>query len=333
MDHGSMGEAMPMGDAMDPTMPMDQMDHGAMDHGAMDHGAMDHGAMDPAMAMDHGAMDHGAMDPAMPMDHAATGGDAMAMPVPLAPIPLAPPPPEAGSGPARAAEAIYGAEAMREAREALKHDTGGQSFAWFMADRAEYRARQGRDGYLWDVQGYYGGDIDKFWFKSEGEGSFGEKPEQAEVQALWSHAIGPWFDLQAGVRQDLAGPDRTHAVIGVQGLAPYLFDIDAAAFLSNKGDVTARIEAEYDQRITQRLILQPRGEVNLAAQDIPALGIGAGIDSLELGVRLRYEFAREFAPYIGVEQEWKLGGSADFARAAGHDPSVTNYVAGVRFWF
>ncbi len=320
MDHGSMGDAMPMADAMDPTMPMDDMDHGQMNPAGAPN--------DPAMAMDHGQMDHGAMDPAMPMDHAATGADAMAMP-----IPLAPPPREAGSGPARAAEAIYGSDAMREARNALKHETGGQSFAWFMADRAEYRARQGSDGYLWDVQGYYGGDIDKVWFKSEGEGSFGEKPEAAEVQALWSHAIGPWFDLQAGVRQDLAGPNRTHAVIGVQGLAPYLFEVDAAAFLSNKGDVTARIEGEYEQRITQRLILQPRGEVNLAAQDIPALGIGAGIDKLELGVRLRYEFAREFAPYIGVEQEWKLGKSADFARANGQDPSVTNYVAGIRFWF
>jgi len=122
-------------------------------------------------------------------------------------------------------------------------------------------------------------------------------------------------------------------VIGVQGLAPFLFEIDTALFLSNKGDLTARIEGELDQRITQRLILQPRVEVNLAAQDIPELGIGAGVDNLEAGIRLRYEFAREFAPYIGVEQEWKLGGSRDFARAAGEDSSVTNYVVGIRFWF
>ncbi len=307
MDHDAMGDAMPMTDGMDPAMQMDQMDHNEM-------------------MMDAGTP----MDPGMPMDHAAMGHDAM--PVAMD-IPIAPPPPGAGSGPARAAEAIYGPAAMREAREALHRENGGQSLFWLMADRAEYRARQGRDGFLWDVQGYYGGDIDKFWFKSEGEGSFGDKPEQAEVQALWSHAIAPFFDLQAGVRQDLAGPNRTHAVIGIQGLLPYLFEIDAAAFLSNKGDITARIEGEYEQRLTQRLTLQPRAEINLSVQDIPALGIGGGIDRAELGVRLRYEFAREFAPYIGISQEWKVGTSADFARAAGQDPSVANYVAGVRFWF
>ena len=183
------------------------------------------------------------------------------------------------------------------------------------------------------VFGTAGGHADKLWFKSEGEGSFGEKPESAEIQALWSHAIDPWWDLQVGVKQDLVGPERTHAVIGLQGLAPYLFEIDAAAFLSNEGDLTARIEAELDQRITQRLILQPRAEIALSAQDVPELGIGSGLDRIELGVRLRYEFTREFAPYVGIEQEWLAGGSADYARAAGEDPSVTNYVAGVRFWF
>src|SRR3546814_3986932 len=100
-------------------------------------------------------------------------------------------------------------------------------------------------------------------------------------------------DLQAGVRQDLTGPERTHAVIGVQGLAPNMFEVDGAAFLSTRGDLTARVEAELDQRITQRLILQPRAEVNLSAQDIPELGVGAGLDSVELGVRLRYERSEE----------------------------------------
>ena len=222
---------------------------------------------------------------------------------------------------------------MEEAREALIRDTDGGMRLWVQGDRLEYRARAGEDGYLWDVQGYYGGDINKFWFKSEGEGSFGEPVEGAEVQALWSRAIAPFFDLQGGIRQDLTGPERTHAVIGIQGLVPYQFEVDAAAFVSNKGDVTARIEAEVDQRITQRLILQPRAEIALSAQDIPELGVGAGLDRIEAGLRLRYEFAREFAPYIGISQEWRIGGSADFARAEGEDPSVTNYVVGVRFWF
>ncbi|MFW2348970.1 copper resistance protein B [Qipengyuania sp.] len=276
-------------------------------HAGMDHSAMDHSTMD------RGMLDLGTID--------------------MAPIPQGPPPAAAGSGPPRAADAIWGADAMRASRAALRTEHGGMNVFWFQGDRAEYRARDGDDGYLWDAQGYYGGDIDKFWFKSEGEGSFGEKPESAEIQALWSHAIGPWWDLQAGVRQDLTGPERTHAVMGVQGLTPYQFEIDAAAFLSNKGDLTARVEAELDERITQRLILQPRAELNLSAQDVPELGIGAGLDAVELGIRLRYEIAREFAPYVGIEQEWKLGRSADYARLAGEDPSVTNYVVGIRFWF
>ena len=166
-----------------------------------------------------------------------------------------------------------------------------------------------------------------------GEGSFGEAIEDAEFQALYSHAIAPFWDLQVGVRQDVAGPDTTHAVVGVQGLAPYMFEIDAALFASHRGDITARIEAELDQRITQRLILQPRGEISLSAQDVAELGIGAGIDKVEVGLRLRYEIIREFAPYVGIEQSWRVGGSADFARLRGEDPSVTNYVVGIRFWF
>jgi copper resistance protein B len=332
MNHGAMAEGeersgmeMPMAQSGQESM---EMDHSQMNHGDMPQGQASQGEMDHSQ-MDHSQMGQlSAPSPAMlGMDHSAMQGSADDM------IPLLPPPPEAGSGPARAGIAIWGEEAMNEARQELVRETDGGMRLWIQGDRVEYRAREGADGYLWDVQGYYGGDINKFWFKSEGEGSFGEPIEGAEVQALWSRAIAPFFDFQAGVRQDLTGPERTHAVIGIQGIAPYKFEMDAAAFISNKGDVTARIEGEIDQRITQRLILQPRAELALSAQDIPELGVGAGIDRIEAGLRLRYEFVREFAPYIGVAQEWRIGGSADFARAAGEDPSVTNYVVGVRFWF
>ncbi|MBH9537827.1 copper resistance protein B [Novosphingopyxis sp. YJ-S2-01] len=331
MDHGTMNHG---------SMNHDAMNHGSMDHSSMSQGTMDHGTMDHS-GMDHGRMNHGAVDQSRMTPQAAdnvapapgAAGAGGAPSTGTVPTSEAPPPAAAGSGPARAADAIWGADAMRASRQQLKTENGGQRFFWFMADRAEYRARDGRDGYLWDLQGFYGGDIDKFFYKSEGEGSFGERPESAEVQALWSHAIGPWFDLQAGVRQDFAPRDRTYAVIGVQGLAPYRFEVDTALFLSDTGDLTARAEAELDQRITQRLILQPRAEFNLAAQDVPELGIGAGLDRAELGLRLRYEIAREFAPYMGIEQEWRVGRSADFARAEGERPSATNFVAGVRLWF
>lgn len=268
-----------------------------------------------AEAEDHSTMDHSTMDHG---EHA--------------PAVVTAPPPEAGSGPPTAADSIWGAEAMRESREVLAREHGGMDVFWLQGDRIELGFGKGRDTYLWDVQGYYGGDIDKFWFKSEGKGPFGGKIEDAEVQGLWSHAITPWFDLQAGLRQDLTGPSRTHAVFGVQGLAPYFFEIDAAAFLSTKGELTARLEAELDQRVTQRLILQPRAELSLSAQDIPELGIGAGLDRFSLGLRLRYEITREFAPYVGIEQQWALGQSADFARAEGEPRSSTRLLLGLRFW-
>src|SRR3546814_650604 len=202
------------------------------------------------------------------------------------------------------------------------------------ADRLETRSRDGRDGYLWDGQGWYGGDIDKLWIKSEGEGSFGKGPEEAEVQALWSRAITPWFDFQAGVCYDFE-PDAglSHLVLGLQGLVPYFFEIDAATFLSHEGDLTARVEAEYDQLITQKLILQPRAEVELAAQDVRETGVGAGLSSIEAGLRLRYEFVPEFAPYIGVEYERKIGKTARLARDEGADVDGTALVRGVRVWF
>jgi copper resistance protein B len=244
-----------------------------------------------------------------------------------------PTPPEAGSGPPRAADAIWGAEAMAASRRDLVETHGDYAVLWVQADRAEVRLQEGDGAYLWDVQGYYGGTTNRFWFKSEGEGAPDSGVEEAEIQALYSRAISPFFDLQAGLRQDLAGPSTTHAVIGVQGITPYMFDVDAALFLSQRGDLTARIEAELEQRITQSLILQPRAEIGLAGADVARLRIGAGLDSLEVGLRLRYEFTREFAPYVGVEQSWRIGNGADFARAAGEEPGVTRFVTGIRFWF
>jgi copper resistance protein B len=290
-----------------------QMDQKSMDHGQMDHDSMDHGSK-----TDDGKKP---MKGKMKMDDKE------------AKIPQSPPPAAAFEGPLHAADAYVGKAVMDKSRAKVVRQIAGLPVFWLMGDRLEYRARSGKDGYLWDVTAAYGGHIDKLWLRSEGEGNFGEKPESADIRALWSHAIGPWWDLQLGARQSLVGPERTYAVVGVEGLAPYMFEVNGAAYLSQKGELTARIEGELDQRITQRLILQPRGEVKFSVQDIPELGIGAGIDTIEAGLRLRYEIKREFAPYIGVAQEWKVGQSADYARAAGEDPSTTNFVAGVRFWF
>ena len=248
-------------------------------------------------------------------------------------LPSGPPPAEAFEGPQHAADAIFGAEAMAAAR-AENHATHGEmKTGTIMVERLEARVADGHDAFLWDVQGWYGGDIDKFVFKSEGEGEFGGSVEDAELQALWGHAIGPFFDLQAGVRLDVEPETRSHLVLGLQGLAPYMWHVDAAAFLSDRGDITARVEGEYDWKLTQRLILQPRAELELSAQDIPEREIGAGLTKLETGVRLRYEFAREFAPYVGVGYEAKLGETADIARLAGEDTDGIALLLGLRAWF
>lgn len=248
--------------------------------------------------------------------------------------PEAPPPAAAFAGPEHAADTVYDPQRMAASREELRRMHGDLPAYRVFIERAETRSRDGRDGYLVDGQAWYGGDIDKVWLKGEVEGAWGESPEHAEIQALWSHAIDPWFDLQTGVRFDpQAGPDRAHLVLGIQGLAPYWWEIDGALFLSNKGDLTARGEAEYDLRITQKLILQPRGELDFALQDVPELGIGAGLSEAAIGARLRYQVSPLIAPYVGIEYERAFGDTADFRRDEGEDAGGWNLLAGIRFWF
>ena len=233
-----------------------------------------------------------------------------------------------------AADGIFGAAQMADSRAMLRHENGGMPAYSIVFNLAEYRVQKGANAYRWDGEGWFGGDIDRFVVKTEGEGAVRGGVESGEVQALYSRAIGPWFNLQAGVRHDFKpGPPRTYATIGFEGITPYWFEVEGALFLSDKGDVLGRLEGYYDQRITQNLILQPRVELNFAAQDVPANGIGSGLSDAELGLRLRYEIRREFAPYIGVSWERKIGDSARFARAAGERVQATSLVVGIRTWF
>lgn len=223
---------------------------------------------------------------------------------------------------------------MDRARRIMRAEHGVIRSGMILIDRAEWQAGKGADGYAWDAQGWYGGDINRLVVRSEGEGSFGGKLDHAEVQALWNRAIDPWWNLRAGVRQDLGeGPDHTHAVLGVQGLAPYRFDLDGALFLSDAGDLTARLAVEYDQRLTRKLVLQPSVELDFAAQDVPELGIGTGLSTAEAGLRVRYEFVPEFAPYIGVRYERAFGDTARFRRLDGKRRGDWRMVLGLRTWF
>lgn len=148
--------------------------------------------------------------------------------------------------------------------------------------------------------------------------------------------IAPFWDLQAGVRYAKprpGAPARGYAVIGVQGLAPYRFEVQAAAFVSERGNISARAELEYELLLTQRWILQPRFASTVAFQEVKELGIGRGVNDVEVGLRLRYEITREFAPYVGAAWQTRYGGSAQFARERGEDPGGWRLVAGLRAWF
>jgi len=309
---------------------------------------------------EHAAMGHCTMPPATPApppaactpEHAAMGhctptaspqadphaGHNMA-PVAAVEVPVAPPPPAAFSGPAHAQDLVFDPRAAARSRRELIREHGGMTAYKFLIDQAEVTFGDGGEGYAWDAQFWYGGDIDKLWLKSEGEGAFGESLEEAEIQALYSRAIDPWFDVQVGLRQDFGtGSDRTHLAFGLQGLAPYWFEVEGTVFLSTEGQVTARLEAEYDLKFTQQLILQPKAELDLSLQDMPDIGIGAGLSTASLGVRLRYEFFPDsspavIAPYVGVEYEQAFGRTADFREAEGEGSGGVRFLAGLRIWF
>lgn len=213
-------------------------------------------------------------------------------------------------------------------------------YASLMLDRLEYRENDSEDVLLWDAQFWYGGDIDRLWIETEGEdvvsGGAGGELENFDVQ--FSHRFAPFWDLQAGLGYQRAygsgsDKDRASALVGVQGLAPYWFEIDANLRLSEDGDLSADLEAEYDWLLTQRLILQPRFETSYAFDEVREFGIGEGLNGVTAGLRLRYEIRREFAPYVGVTWFRRFGDSADLARAGGADVDAAAVVAGVRFWW
>lgn len=286
----------------------------------------------PAAAQDHSA--HTQTPPAQvtpaqtPDPHA---GHDMQMPSDMQTLSVSASP---GRGLADAADLYFDPALMARAREQLRVENGEVITHAIILDRLEATSSDGAEGYAWDVQGWYGGDINRFWWKSEGEGAFDGDLEHAELQLLYSRAVTPHFDLQGGVRQTYRPEgDRTDLVLGVQGLAPYWFEVDGALFVSNEGELSARGQAEYDLRLTQRLILQPRAEVTLSAQEIPEFAIGAGVSNVLAGARLRYEITRGFAPYVGLEWSGAVGDTRDLIKANGDDAEATRVVLGVRALF
>lgn len=221
-----------------------------------------------------------------------------------------------------AADRVFDRDEMAAARAQLRVEHGDLRWRKITVETAELRSGD-ETGYAWEGDASFGGDINRFRLKAEGDGEGGELHE-AEVQALYSRAIDPYFNLELGVRQDVEPARRTYATAGFSGVAPYWFELSAAAFLSDRGELSARLEASYDLRLTQRLILEPNLELNLAAEDAPELEVSAGLSELEAGLRLRYAVTPTIAPYIGVLHERRFGD---------HEEDETRLVLGLRSWF
>ena len=188
-------------------------------------------------------------------------------------------------------------------------------------------------GQTWESSAWVGGDIQRLWLRSEGEREHG-RTAAADLEVLYGRGISPWWDLMAGVRHDFApGPSQNWAALGVQGMAPYKFEVSATAYVGESGHSAFVAEAEYELLLTNRLVLQPLLEIELRGKDDPVRGFGSGLSSAEAGLRLRYEIARRFAPYVGLVHERTFGGTADHRRSDGEATRQTRWVAGIRWWF
>ena len=224
-------------------------------------------------------------------------------------------------------------------RRAAFPDVGGHSIHgnavnhFVLFEQLEWQAGEGTNGVNLDSRGWVGRDRDRLWFRAEG-GAEGGRVGEAQTHVLYGRQFSRWWDVVAGVRQDFRpGTAQTWAAFGVQGLAPYWFDVEATAYVGASGRTHARFEVEYELLLTNRLILQPLVEAEVFGQSDPERGIGAGVSTTDAGVRVRYEWRREFAPYVGVTWSRKWGKTADFAEAIGEDSGGARFVTGLRLWF
>jgi copper resistance protein B len=287
-----------------------KMDHSKMDHSKMDHSKMDHSKMDHSK-MDHSKMDHSKMDRSK-MDHSGATADR---------------PPPTGLPVVTDADR---AAAFPDVEVHTAHDNRVVHKVQF--NRLEASRDDGESGQAWEGHAWVGNDSHKLWLRSEGEREHGHT-ESADLEVLYGRPIAPWWDLVAGVRHDFQPDGQTFAAIGVMGLAPYFFEVEATAYVGESGQTAARVEAEYETLLTNRLVLQSLVEATAFGNDDERRGIGSGLSTLEAGMRLRYEITRRFAPYVGIAWERAYGRTADLRLDDGEPVEDTRVVAGIRFWF
>ncbi len=303
MNHGKINhESMP------------GMDHGKMNHesmSGMDHGKMNHESMP---GMDHGKMNHESMSG---MDHGKMNHESMS----------------GNSAPSDARDPHAYSEGYDFG--SMSHPQMGDEdmLASLLVDRLESVTTQGSTSMTYDWQAWFGQTYNRALIRAEGDieaGTF----KDSRNELLWAHAVTAYWDTQLGVRYDSGkGTDRGWLAFGVQGLAPYWLYVEATGYVNERGRVAFRLETEYDLLLTQKLIMQPRMEMNFYSQRDDTRAVSSGLSDFNGGVRLRYEIRREIAPYIGVEWAGRFGSAADYMRTTGDVPQGTRFVAGARFWF
>jgi copper resistance protein B len=229
------------------------------------------------------------------------------------------------------------AAAMGWPRPSAGQTMDQMKFLFIMVNDLELAPGLAERPVLLDADAWYGGDFNRLWLKVGGHASSRERAGDVQAQLLFSRLVSPWWDLQMGLRVDHAwgggGLTRPHLALGLQGLAPYWFEVESTLFVDVDGKVSASLAAGYDLLLSQSLILEPEVDLGIALQDVPEWGIAAGVHELELGARLRYEIRREFAPYLGYVWHRAFGGTADLVRASGSPHREGSFVFGVRAWY
>lgn len=297
------------------TMDHSGMDHSKMDHSQMDHSTMDHSTMDHSK-MDHSGMDHSTMDHSK-MDHSKMGHAQPGASQPKTPIP-----------PITDADR---AAANRPLHHTMSH--GSSLHQFYRLDRLETWDADHGTGLHWEAEAWIGTDTDRLWLRSAGEREDGGT-HAADLEVLYGRSISAWWDVVAGVRHDFKpGDSRSFAAVGVMGLAPQKFEVEATFYAGEGGQTAFVVEAERELLLTNRLVLQPVVEAEFHGKTERERGIGSGLGSIEAGLRLRYEITRRFAPYVGIVHERSFGRTADLQREEGEGTEETKAVIGVRVWF
>lgn len=276
--------------------------------------------------MDFSGMEMGDMEP--PMDHSAMGGSMQHGDKGMGKMNM-----QGGSAPADARDPHAYSDGIGFRASPRLHLADQYTMATLMVDRLEAVRGDDSSWRVYDLRAMYGRDYDRAVLKSEGE-IYNDKLLEASTELLWSHAIATFWNTELGLRYDSGeGDNQSWLAFGVQGLAPYWFELAATGYVGKEGRSAVGFDAEYELLLTQKLILQPRLETTLYGKDDPARALGSGLSSISVGLRLRYEIRREFAPYIGIEWAGMFGDTADYARASQQSTTDTRLVAGLRFWF